>query len=216
MNDSLRSAADLSNASVPAGRQLAPHDGPKPSQPPNIAEVQHKGAREGACETEIAVFVPCIRREPVERVAAPQVDSVGMNRRLPDHLDFFIEFEFRIRRYHRNVLGNSLGNDLPVKGIVMMDRHSEKLEAVIRSVGEHTDLEIRKANQDIFRTVSELAEFMLDGDLGKRDRAELKLDFPVAQQAHGLGGDPIRRTYRPDKSYRVEEKAHSEAPFNER
>jgi len=103
---------------------------------------------------------------------SPGILCRSTNRSLPDHLYFFVEFEFRIWRYYRNILGKSLGNDLPVKGIVMMDFHSEKLETVICGIGEYTKLKVLNSDQHVFSAVDKLAEFMLDGDLHQRDRAE--------------------------------------------
>lgn len=72
------------------------------------------------------------------------------NRDLPDHFQFFVQTEFFIGSDDRNIFGNSLSDDLTVKGIKVKERQPKELVSMLSCIRQDSQAQIRHAGNDLF------------------------------------------------------------------
>jgi len=68
-------------------------------------------------------------------VRVPEASGLWL---LPNNLEALIEIEALIRGHYRNVLSQSLRNDLPVEWIAVVQRQIEQSERVRGRIGQDT------------------------------------------------------------------------------
>src|ERR1700686_2902671 len=86
----------------------------------------------------------------------------------PQHLEAGIELKFFVRRNDWNVLAQGLSNDLPIKGITVIERQLKQLEGVLGGVGQNSNVQILERLTKRCSRQLQFTEGRLDGDLGQR------------------------------------------------
>ena len=79
-------------------------------------------------------------------------------------MNAFVAAERRIGRGDGNILGESLGDDLTVEGIAMVEREIKKTPRVFRGAGEDADEQIVEAGPDRAGSELKFADVELNGD----------------------------------------------------
>ena len=63
---------------------------------------------------------------------------------LPEDFEIFVQAEFLVASDHRDLFAHSLGNDLAVERVRVVWREIEKIERMMRRVGQYTKVQILK------------------------------------------------------------------------
>ncbi|MGC1968961.1 MAG: hypothetical protein WA673_21045, partial [Candidatus Acidiferrales bacterium] len=61
---------------------------------------------------------------------------------LPEDLEIFVQTEFLVASNHRDLFAHSLGNDLAVERVRVVWREIEKIECMMRRVGQYTKVQV--------------------------------------------------------------------------
>ena len=63
---------------------------------------------------------------------------------LPEDFEIFVQTEFLVASDHRDLFAHSLGNDLAVERVRVVWREIEKIESMMRRVGQYAKVQILK------------------------------------------------------------------------
>jgi len=57
---------------------------------------------------------------------------------LPEDSEVFVQAEFLVTSDHRDLFAHSLGDDLAIERVLVVPREVEKIEGMMRRVGQYT------------------------------------------------------------------------------
>ena len=63
---------------------------------------------------------------------------------LPEDFEFFVHAEFLVASDHRDLFAHSLGDDLAVEQVRVVWREIEKIERMVRRVGQYAEVQVLK------------------------------------------------------------------------